>query len=1208
MVSRLAAIVVVLSLLATASTREPHTASKSTRVDAASEARAAFFLRSDLPATQKLTDSGLTSHPDDPELLFLRMEAATLQADSATALDAAVQLCKLLRARPDARAFVAATRILDLAGNTIAFRTAVPKIQELLTAGPPYANDLRSALVQAAAEGVPNLSLLDTSHAAGLVTDWRIAGPFGKYSNADFDRSFAPERDSLKREASGGLPAEGVRYEDGALVLPEYFGHSGVFYAEGEIELQGPATRTLRIDSAGTVEIFLDGKSTLRKDDRYREGPDVASVALHLGRGPHTLLVKFIPDALPLRVSLLPEAATTRSSEIRLGDDQASLLEAGYLNALLAYRSADYLGAIAQLAALHDEHAFAAGDLLAAESWAQVSDQSSEELSLLNSAVMLAPDAAQADYLLAKRAEDDGRIDEAWQRISHVTAAHPLFAQAQRLRADIAIPRNWTVDAIAAVEKEIEASPTCDSFLHAHKFYTEHEQFGRAKALESRIDGCAPGSTAYTTLLSSSGRHAEAVQGATRLLNSSPLSRDARLLLIRELALSGKFEQAHRTAVQLAKIAPNSDRFRQLASAPPELLALPDDDKNAESFVSEHPFYAEYRRDARAIASESTPAKYSGLNAITLVDDKIAQLRLDGAVSVYVHRLTRVLTRDGVDSFGEVSLPDDASILELRTIKASGEIAEPEFSRHKSTISMPALSPGDTIEQEYVVHYMQGGIEDHAKDFSFTFASFSAPIVHSRFVALTPESVSVTTRQLAGAPSASAQIANGERVQLWEANDLPRSAEESNLPVAETLPTVRVYEVHRNGWSDVRERYRERLIRAVRIGPRVLAAVNTMQVNTLPAEDKLLRIYSFVNDRIRDDRSSFVDDNVTTAEESLATGEGNRSVTLIALARAAGMRADLLLARDVSTAPPAISNSAFTRPLVRVRFPLIDKSLVLDIQAQGMTLGGVSPRWDRREALLVPLQIEDEDDKPLVSFSSRQTEQSTAAGDLRISSTGDLQAKVTITLGSWRSAQMRTTLSTTEPADRTQFFRDMANRIFSGATDVTGSVRNEHSLAAPLQVVLSCRVPQFIDVAEPQVNIDQLVPSLGLRRIYNTTNSRHFPLYVDTPLSELTTFRVTLPAGIRLSRRINNAEVRNSFGRYRVSSREVNPNVFEVTREFDIPVQVVTPGRYADFAAFAALIDQAERERFTLSVASSAERSAQSSALGAAARSTSSDR
>ncbi|MGZ4788037.1 MAG: DUF3857 domain-containing protein [Terriglobales bacterium] len=1193
MVFRLAALVVSLSLLASANAREPQANPKLTRVDVVSEARNAFFLHSNLSATLKLTEAGLASRPGDPELLFLRMQAATLEADSAISLDSAVQLCRVLRDHPDARGFIAATHILDLAGNAVQFREIVPQIQRLLGARSPYAMDLRSAVVQAAADGVPNLSLVETSHSAGLITDWRIAGPFGTYSNVDFDRSFPPELDLLKHDSSGDRAVERVRYEDGALVLPDYFRHSGVFFASADVREEQPLTRLLRIDSPGTLQVLVDGKIALRKDNRFRTGPDVVSVPLHLSAGSHIIVLKFVPDATPIRVSLLPEIPSSTGLDLRLGDDELGMVESAYLNALLAYRRADYETAIAQLTPAHERHAFAAGDFLLAQSWAQLTDGSPEEISFLSSTLKLAPDAAQADYLLAKNADENGHTDETWQRITRVTAAHPDFAAGQTLKAEIAIPKNWTVDAIAAINAELEASPTCDNLLHAHKFYSAHEQYQLARQLEPRVDGCAPGSTAYAELLSSSDRHAEAAQTAAKLVDSHPLSRQARLLLVRELALAGNPEDAHRAAIALAHIAPNSEQFRRLANLPADMLAVADaDESRAADFADSTPFYSPYRRDALAIAREATAAKYSGVSAVMLLDDRVSQLRGGNSVSVYVHRMIRVLTREGVENFGEVSIPDNADILELRTLKADGGIAEPEFSEHKSTVSMPALSPGDTIEQEYVVHFAHGGIEQEQKQFSFTFGSFGMPVAQARFVVITPGAVPVTTRQLAGAPGASAQVKDGERIQVWQQQDLPRTTQEASVPVSEILPTVKVYGIPQNGWMDVRDRYREQLIRAARIGPRVTAALTSMRISGLPAEDRLLRIYSFVSEKIRADQSSFLDENLTSAEDTLAAGEGDRSVALIALARAAGLSADLVLARDVSSANPIISAGAFTRPLVRVRFPLSGRSVVLDMQDPGMTLGGVSPRLDRREALLVPL-IADEHEPPLIAFTSRQTEQSTAAGDLNLDADGGLHAKITITLGSWRSAQMRSTLATTEPGDRDQFFRDMANRIFNRATDVHAEARNEHNLAAPLQLVLSCRVPNFVDVSEDHVDIDQLVPALGLNRMYTSSKSRRFPLYVDTPLSELTTFRVSLPAGMRLAHRINGSDIHNSFGHYRVASRELGANTFEVTREFDIPVQVVTPGRYADFAGFASLIDAAERERFTLTMTGNLQQDAQ---------------
>jgi len=42
--------------------------------------------------------------------------------------------------------------------------------------------------------------------------------------------------------------------------------------------------------------------------------------------------------------------------------------------------------------------------------------------------------------------------------------------------------------------------------------------------------------------------------------------------------------------------------------------------------------------------------------------------------------------------------------------------------------------------------------------------------------------------------------------------------------------------------------------------------------------------------------------------------------------------------------------------------------------------------------------------------------------------------------------------------------------------------------------------------------------------------------------------------------------------------------VIEIQRSFEIPVQVIAPERYPDFARFAGRIDDAERQRITLGV------------------------
>jgi hypothetical protein len=1189
--SRLSVIFASLLLLSCTLIAERSERPAETRVDASFEARSAFFLRSDLHETLSATASGLKTNPDDPELLFLRMETAALTADTNTTLESALKLCSSLRSRPDARGSIAAARILDLAGNSSAFRKVLPAVQRLVAEDSPYSKYLRGALVAAASEGIPGVSLLESAHAAGLLTDWRIAGPFGKYSNVDFDRVWPPETDSLRSDISGGMAVEQVRYDDGNLLLPEYFPHRGVFYAATKVSLESAATRMLRVESPGTLQVFVDQKGVLLKDARFESGSEVSSVTLHLSAGSHSIVVKCIPNALPLRVSLLPINQTRVAVELRTSPDQAGELEAAYIEGARTFWQGVYSKATSVLTNLRAQHEFAAVDYLLAEAWANTADDSPEASAYLTSSLQLAPDAQASNYLLAVSADDNDRSDEAWQRLMQVVKAAPDFAPAQHLAFRIAKSHNWTPEAISAIDAELSAHPSCDVLRHAYHFYADHQQYARAGVLLTQSEACAPGATTYADLLSESGRHAEAAKNAAHLVSANPLSREPRLVLARELALNGDEPAAHRAMLELARIAPNSRQYRKMADSCEAIAACLEENAHGSDFAADSSFYSPFRQDGRAYVKETASKLYSGIPAVTLLDDRMTQLHDDGAVSVYVHRVTRIVTREGVEKYGEVSLPEDAEVLELRTIQADGSISEPEFSEHKSTISMPALSPGASIDQEYVLHFAPADIDVHREYFSFTFGSFTAPILRARFVALSPQSTQLVTRQVAGAPTAKVQTDHGQRVQIWQRDDIGQSSQESSVPAREILPTVKLFAIPNAGWNEVRDYYRDLLIDAAKVGPRTLATAASLKLGELSDTAKIAAIDNYLNFQVQDNHEPWTASTLSSAEETLASGEGDRTIAAIALARAAAVGADLVLARDVSKDPPVISLSAFQYPLALIHVGSVSK--LLDVRTTGATLGEVAPILDRHEALLVPLLSEPKTSEPnpkqiFIAINSLVPagvdEQSTAVGELHVNAAGDLQASVTITLGSWRAAQMRTSLAATESGERAQFFRQMANRLFNGATNATWDLRNEHDLEAPLQIVLKCQVPHLLRFDADQIDMDQLVPALGLRQMYTSTNSRRFPLFLDTPLIERTTFHVTLPPNLKVLRHISPVTLRTDFGSYVLAERDLGGNTIEITRAFDIPVQVITPARYADFSAFAERIDRAERDRFTFAV------------------------
>ncbi|HEX8984509.1 MAG TPA: DUF3857 domain-containing protein, partial [Bryobacteraceae bacterium] len=1059
----------------------------------------------------------MSTDPHDLEALFTKMEAAAAQADSTAELDAAIRLCELRSEDP--RAEIAAARVIDLAENTSTFHAVAPKIRAAIEAGSPQASYLRMALLEAVADGMPGASVKDLAHAAGIITAWRLAGPFGRYPNLDFDRRWPPE-DGLSQAAYAGRAVESFEFDDGSFLLPDYAPASGIYYAAGSIEL-GAGEWVLRAETLGTAQIFVDGKLALTQDNRFHQTATTASKKLQIGAGTHDVLVKFLASATPFRVSFIPARAPGGAAL-----PIAHPAETAYVRAALAYWAGNYEQAISDL----DRQKDAISKLLLAEAWDHAAPGSSAQRMALQEARKLAPSMLAADYELAKLAYDEdqdqsqneAQNEEAWEMVTRVTAARPSFAPAQQLRAELAIRLHEQAEAIAAVEAETGLHPSCGALKRAAEVFASISGYERVHQYEKQLENCAPGSLAYAGALSESGHHAEAAAAAARVAALRPLDRDAHAMLTRELALAGDAAGARRAAEKLKRLAPNSERLQRLAEqAASGARVLDPESARGGEFDAAQTFYAPYRREAMQVIHDTAERRFSGGPAVTLLQDHVVRLQPNGDVSLYVHKLTRLLNRDGIERYGEVRLPPSAEVLELRTIKRDGTIAEPELTTVKATTSMPALAPGDVIEQEYVVRYPGQGLSASANAFGFTFGSFTAPILFTRFVAITPlqDDGAVRIATFGEVPKPAAREENGARVRVWEKNDIPQSVEEIAMPPAsETLPMVRLLPMR--DWADVRDEYRNALIEATRIGPRVAAVAREIAASTGPRsasagtdEEQARVLYHYVTSHVRSTEATMAQAEITSAEDTLAGWQGSRTAVLIALARASGLSADLVLARRAGTRKPdAASDDVYIDPLVR--FHLRNgpqKDVIASAEKDGVGLGALPAAIAREDALAVPFDAPEAAAKLFVSLPSPVVdERSTADGDVTIDEQGNLAARLVIRMGAARSTQLRAILNGIEPRGRGHFFEQLALRIFPGISEASGEVHNEGDSDQPLELVLACRAPHFLNFVGDVADMDQLVPALGLRKMYGTGGVRQQPLLLDVPLIETTKFRVRL--------------------------------------------------------------------------------------------------
>src|SRR5262249_16960904 len=125
---------------------------------------------------------------------------------------------------------------------------------------------------------------------------------------------------------------------------------------------------------------------------------------------------------------------------------------------------------------------------------------------------------------------------------------------------------------------------------------------------------------------------------------------------------------------------------------------------------------------------------------------------------------------------------------------------------------------------------------------------------------------------------------------------------------------------------------------------------------------------------------------------------------------------------------------------------------------------------------------------------------------------------------------------------------------------------------------------QFINRQNGVVEISQLAPALGLATLYAKTPVRKFPLYIDSLYFESTIFHLHLPAGMEARSVPVDFTGKSEFGEYSLWFVR-SPGQVEIHRDFHVPVQVITPEKYAAFLSFAVQIDEAEQQRISLQAA-----------------------
>lgn len=429
-----------------------------------------------------------------------------------------------------------------------------------------------------------------------------------------------------------------------------------------------------------------------------------------------------------------------------------------------------------------------------------------------------------------------------------------------------------------------------------------------------------------------------------RVLRYNPFRVGSHLALADLAATAGDREGARDELRQaLAKIPHSSSLWRSASD-----LGLEDD-------------LMRFRIDGLAALAEyrAAGATYEGVGEVLVLDRSVARVYENAGQRQIVHIMAHLLSKEALDEYGELQIPEAAEVLTLRTIKPDGRTLEPEVVPGKDGVSLRDLAIGDVVEYEYVIERgPAGAVPGYADVSTFRFQSQDVPYHRSELLVVHPPDLELRFDARNGPPSDErSQVEVGGRpltVHHFRADEVPRlGVEPGARPWLEELPSVHVYTaldlpLYLDGLgAQVRDTQRR--------NPALRALVRRIVRGRPTDRERVEALWSWVVENVED-----AGDLSVPATATLAARSGSRLMLLRAMLREAGIGAELWLARDGFGPRPLPGGhplvEGYEVAMLAVDVPEQPEPLMVMTASKVLPLGYLSPGYRGTDGLRVQLE------------------------------------------------------------------------------------------------------------------------------------------------------------------------------------------------------------------------------------------------------------
>ena len=573
-----------------------------------------------------------------------------------------------------------------------------------------------------------------------------------------------------------------------------------------------------------------------------------------------------------------------------------------------------------------------------------------------------------------------------------------------------------------------------------------------------------------------------------------------------------------------------------------------------------------------------------GVSEVLVFDRTVARAYPDGTVRTLIHEVVHLTSKEALDRYGEMSIPEGAELLTLRSIKPDGSTREPESIAGKDGLSLRGLEVGDGVEYEYIrTEVPKRRLGGHMDVAGFRFQSPQIPYVYSELVVLSPPTLPLRVERRRDPPARKERVEGGLRVWTWTARDMPRLGVEPNARAQmDEVPSVRVYtDVSLTDWLDT---VVAGMSQARRTNPELRRLARRLTRKAGSDRARLRILWGWVMEHVEQSGNL-----ASSPTATLAARRGNRMVLLRAMLREVGVRAEIWVARNrfgprhIPGGHPRLED--FGIPVLVVHPKGAARPVPAILESRVVPLGYLPPALAHAPALR--LHLDGSDGPPgkveLPSVPAELQDQRRYELDWTLDLRGDGDLVGRIELRGQEAIVWREALEKIEPSRRRDVFEQAELARFGRGLSLEDlKIRGRKDLSQPLVLEFSAKVEGFGVRQGGTLTVPANLVTFNMARPYATLPERRTGLLIPYAPRQVATIRLKVKGG-EVRAAPEPADVRDAHGGFR-RAVQVAPGGDALVLELvgDLKVGIVEPEDYGDLVELAQDIDEAERAKIVI--------------------------